>query len=78
VPDQLGAGRDSALGDLGRDCVGVFHGDTGPGLRQLHRLFALLLGGDEDIGGFAAIGVRHHGGQPPWSLMAGLVPAITV
>jgi hypothetical protein len=61
VADQLGAGGDLAIGDLGGDRVGVLHGDVGPGLGELDGLFALLLGGDQDIGGLVAIGVGHHG-----------------
>ncbi len=60
VADQFGAGRDLALRDLGGDRVGVLHGDVRPGLRELHRLLAVLLGGHENIGGLAAIGLRHH------------------
>ena len=56
VADQPGAGRDLAVGHRGGDRVGVLHGDVRPGLGQLHRLFARFLGGDEDIGGFVAIG----------------------
>ena len=41
VADQLGAGRDPALGHLGRDRIGVLDGDVGPGLGELHRLLAL-------------------------------------
>ncbi len=65
VADELCAGRDLAIGHRGRDRVGVLHGDAGPGLGELNRLFALLLGGEEDIGGLVAIGVRHHGGYVP-------------
>ena len=28
---------------------------------ELNRLLALFLGGDENIGGLAAIGIGHHG-----------------
>ncbi len=62
VPDELGAGGDLASGDFGGDRIGVRHGDAGPGLCQLNRLFAVFLGGNKNIGGFTAIGVRHHGG----------------
>ena len=65
VADQSGAGRDFAVGDFGGDRVGVFHGDAGPGLGELNRLFALLLGGEKDIGGFVAVGGGHHGDKAP-------------
>src|SRR6516164_2604528 len=66
VADELGARRDLAIGDFGGNGIGVFHGDAGPGLRQLHRLFAVLFGGNKNIGGFPAISVRHHGGENPY------------
>ena len=67
VADQLGAGRDLALGDFGRDRIGVVDGNAGPGLGQLNGLFALLRRGHENIGGLVTIGVRHHGSAFPLS-----------
>src|SRR5262245_2793695 len=61
MADQLGAGRDLALGHLGRDRIGVLDGDVRPCFRQLDRLLALLLGGHQDVGGLLAIGVGEHG-----------------
>ena len=57
VADQLGAGRDLALGHLGRDRVGILDGDVRPGLGELDRLLALLLRGHEDVGGLLAVGI---------------------
>jgi hypothetical protein len=60
VADQLGAGGDLAVGDYGRDRVGVVDGDVGPGFRELNGLLARLLGGDEDVGGLVAVGFGQH------------------
>ena len=64
VADQLGAGRDLAVGDLGRDRIGVLEGDVRPGLGELGRLLPLLLRGHQDIGGLLAIGFGQHGDVP--------------
>ncbi len=68
VADQLGAGRDLAVRDLGRDRIGILDGDAGKGHRQLDRLFAFLLRRHENIGRFAAIGIGKHWSSLPVSL----------
>ena len=62
MADQLGAGLDLALRHLGGDRVGILDGDARKGDVQLGRLFALLLRGHQDVGGFFAVGVGEHEG----------------
>jgi hypothetical protein len=57
VADQLRTGGNLAVRHLGRDRIGVLEADVREGLGELDRLLALLLRGDQDIGGFLAIGV---------------------
>jgi hypothetical protein len=78
VPDQLGAGFQLALHDLGRDRVGVLDRDLGKCDMQLRRLLMDSLRLHQNVGGFAAIGGGEHGREPLINngVMAGLVPAI--
>ena len=64
VADQLGARRDLAVRDEGRDRVGILDDDVGEGLGELDRLFALLFGLHQDIGGLIAFSFRKHGVLP--------------
>src|SRR6266700_1424840 len=49
-----------SLGHFSRDRIGVLEGDIRPGRGELDRLFALLLRGEQEIGGFPAVGVGEH------------------
>ena len=60
MADQLGAGLDLALRDLGRDRVGILDGDVRKGDVKLRRLFALLLRRHQNVGGLFAVGVGEH------------------
>ena len=55
------AGGDLESGHLALDGVGVLDGDIGKSLRQLQCRFALLFGVEQDLGGFAAVGLGKHG-----------------
>ncbi len=65
VADQFGAGGDLAVGDFGRDRVGILDGDAGKGHGELDRLFAVLLRGHQNIGGLLAVGIGKHWVTPP-------------
>ena len=73
MTDEFRAAGDLAVGDLGRDRIGVIEADVRKGLGELDRLLPLLLRGDQDIGGFLAVGIGQHEDVPVGDMSVGAV-----